>query len=50
MIRPSRPLVDWMPDTRQPVAPDREPTNSPIFLAVMAVLLIGLSLIGAVTR
>jgi hypothetical protein len=50
--RLTRPIVEWMPDTRIPAEvpndSDREPTNAPIFLAVMAVMLIGLSLIASV--
>lgn len=47
---PTRALVEWMPDTRpsKPRDPDREPTNAPIFLAIMAVMLIGLSLIASI--
>lgn len=47
--RPTRSIVEWMPDTRpKPVDDEREPTNAPIFLAVMAVMLIGLSLVASV--
>lgn len=51
--RLTRPIVEWMPDTRIPAEvphdPEHEPTNAPIFLAVMAVMLVGLSLIASIT-
>lgn len=51
--RLTRDIVQWMPDTRIPADvphnSEREPTNAPIFLAVMAVMLIGLSLIASVS-
>ena len=51
--RLTRDIVEWMPDTRIPAEvpnnAEREPTNAPIFLAVMAVLLVGLSLVASVS-
>lgn len=39
------------PEDDAPLATDeREPTNAPVFLAVMAVLIIGLSLAAAATN
>lgn len=48
--RLTRDIVEWMPDTRpKPVDEEREPTNAPIFLAVMAVMIVGLSLVASVS-
>lgn len=48
--RLTRPIVEWMPDTRpKPVDEEREPSNPAIFIAVMAVMLVGLSLIASVS-
>lgn len=50
--RLTRSIVEWMPDTRIPAEvphdAEREPTNAPLFLIVMAVLLVGLSLVASV--
>lgn len=36
------------PEADAPIEQEREPTNAPIFIAVMAVMLIGLSLVASV--
>jgi len=46
--RMSRPIVDWMPDTRQPVAPDREPSRMHVALGILGCICAALALFSAV--
>lgn len=46
--QPTRPLVQWMPDTRKKPEAEHEPTNPGVFIAIVAVLLVGMAFIGAI--